>query len=198
LLRGLYEPEPGYEFWVDDKKQELATLNQTVTLFPQEPEIFENTIEYNITLGLPFSEADILSVCEIAQFTEVIKQLPHGINSNIQEKGVNLSGGQKQRLALARGILAAKESEVVLLDEPTSSVDPKTEAKIYEQIFSAFSDKAIISSLHRLHLLHLFDHIYVLSQGSIVAEGNFFDLRDHSAAFQDLWKHQEQIQRKMN
>jgi ABC-type bacteriocin/lantibiotic exporter with double-glycine peptidase domain len=69
-------------------------LAETVTLFPQEPEIFENTIEYNITLGLPFEESDILQVCDVAQFTDVIKQLPNGLQSNIQEKGVNLSGGQ--------------------------------------------------------------------------------------------------------
>jgi len=196
LMRGLYEPEPGSVFLIDGKEHPLDNLNQTVTLFPQEPEIFENTILYNITLGLPVSEEEIKSVCQSAHFTDVIVQLPRGLQSNIQEKGVNLSGGQKQRLALARGILAAKESEVVLLDEPTSSVDPKTESKIYENLFSIFSGKAVLSSLHRLHLLHLFDHIYVLQQGSIVADGTFIELRDHNKAFQDLWRHQEQIHKK--
>lgn len=192
LLRGLYDPQPGMQLTVDGKSYELDTLNETVTLFPQEPEIFENTIAYNVTLGLPFSEADIEEVCESAHFTEVIRQLPLGLESDIREKGVNLSGGQKQRLALARGILAARESEVVLLDEPTSSVDPKTEVMIYSKLFSAFADKAVISSIHRLHLLTHFDYVYVLERGRIVAEGTFEDLRQNSPVFQELWKHQKE------
>ncbi|MEJ0079575.1 MAG: ATP-binding cassette domain-containing protein [Puia sp.] len=83
----------------------------------------------------PFEENEILEVCDTAHFTEVLKQLPKGLQSSIMEKGVNLSGGQKQRLALARGILAAKSSNIILLDEPTSSVDPKTEIQIYEKTF---------------------------------------------------------------
>ena len=196
LLRGLYLPEPGLEMKVDGQPLPLSTLNETVTLFPQEPEIFENTIAYNVTLGLPFSTDDIHEVCETAHFTEVISDLPRGLDSNIQEKGVNLSGGQKQRLALARGILAARESDVVLLDEPTSSVDPKTESIIYSRLFSDFSRKAIVSSLHRLHLLPMFDRIYVLKQGQIVAEGRFDELLHNNLFFQELWKHQEDIQKK--
>ncbi|MFI5157016.1 MAG: ATP-binding cassette domain-containing protein, partial [Chitinophagales bacterium] len=196
LMRGLYEPEPGLEMQVDGKDYSFGTLNQTVTLFPQEPEIFESTIAYNLTLGLPFPEAELDEVCSCAHFTEVILQLPRGLESNIQEKGVNLSGGQRQRLALARGILAAKESDVVLLDEPTSSVDPKTESMIYENLFRMFSQKAMVSSLHRLHLLPLFDYIYVLDKGSIVAEGQFEDLRHSSEAFRALWKHQEEVAKK--
>jgi ABC-type multidrug transport system fused ATPase/permease subunit len=192
LLRGLYDPQPGLELTVDGQPYELDTLNETVTLFPQEPEIFENTIAYNVTLGLPFSEADINEVCESAHFTDVIRQLPQGLESDIREKGVNLSGGQKQRLALARGILAARESEVVLLDEPTSSVDPKTEAMIYRKLFKAFSDKAVISSIHRLHLLAQFDYVYVLQQGVIVDEGTFEQLLEKSTIFQELWRHQKE------
>lgn len=191
LLRGLYNPEPGMELTVDGKPFELATINETVTLFPQEPEIFENTIAYNITLGLPFTGQQIMEVSESAHFTDVIHHLPKGLESDIREKGVNLSGGQRQRLALARGILAANESDVVLLDEPTSSVDPKTEAMIYQKMFKAFENKALISSMHRLHLLYQFDYIYVLRQGRIVAEGTFEYLRGHSPVFQELWKHQK-------
>jgi ATP-binding cassette subfamily B protein len=202
LLRGLYQPEPGFGIEVEtepprrggpsgDTRAWLDRLNEAVTLFPQEPEIFENTIAYNITLGLPFSEAEIMEVCDSAHFTEVIQNLPQGLASDIREKGVNLSGGQKQRLALARGVLAARDSSIVLLDEPTSSVDPRTEAMIYDGLFSAFHDKAIISSIHRLHLLPRFDYIYVLHQGRIAAEGSFEDLRAHNPIFRDLWRHQE-------
>ena len=196
LLRGLYEPQPGIELRVDGQPSKLSAVNETVTLFPQEPEIFENTIAYNITLGLPFDEMEINEVCNAAHFSEVIQQLPRGLESSIMEKGVNLSGGQKQRLALARGILAAKESDIVLLDEPTSSVDPKTEANIYKKLFAEFEDKAIVSSLHRLHLLWMFDYVYVLQRGSIIDQGTFEYLRANSPVFQDLWRHQEEVLKK--
>jgi ATP-binding cassette, subfamily B, bacterial len=185
-------PHPAHH---PDTRAWLDRLNEAVTLFPQEPEIFENTLAYNITLGLPFTEKEIMQVCESAHFTEVIQQLPQGLESDIREKGVNLSGGQKQRLALARGILAARDSALVLLDEPTSSVDPRTEALIYEGLFKAFADKAVISSIHRLHLLPHFDYIYVLHQGRVVAEGTFNHLRDNSPIFQDLWRHQQDANR---
>jgi len=192
LLRGLYVPEEGMKLELNGAPIGLDRLNEAVTLFPQEPEIFENTIAYNITLGLPFSDEEILQVCAGAHFTEVVEQLPMGLASDIREKGVNLSGGQKQRLALARGILAARDSELILLDEPTSSVDPRTEALIYEGLFKVFSDKAIVSSMHRLHLLPRFDHIYILEQGRIADEGSFSYLRDNSVIFQELWKHQKE------
>ena len=192
LLRGLYDPQPGTEITVDGSNGvAINSITGSVTLFPQEPEIFENTIEHNITLGLPFTENEIMEVCETAHFTEVVGQLPKGLQSNIQEKGVNLSGGQKQRLALARGILAAKSSDIILLDEPTSSVDPKTEIQIYEKLFHECKGKAIISSLHRLYLLSYFDYVYILKNGHVVASGTFLDLKKNSAIFNELWRHQE-------
>lgn len=196
LLRGLYEPREGVRILIDDAPGAVEQINESVTLFPQEPEIFENTLAYNITLGLPFPEEEIMQVCETAHFTDVIEQLPQRLESDIREKGVNLSGGQKQRLALARGILAARDSELVLLDEPTSSVDPRTESLIYEGLFNAFSDKAIISSIHRLHLLARFDYVYVLDHGRIIAQGTFEHLRDHDPAFQEMWRHQKEATRR--
>jgi len=187
LLRGLYDAEKSVSLEVDKKPGfPLEIISQTVTLFPQDPEIFENTIAYNITLGLPFSNEEILAVCQTAQFASVIEKLPNGLDSNIQEKGVNLSGGQKQRLALARGVLAARSSDIILLDEPTSSVDPKTEALIYDHMFEEFKDKAVLSALHRLHLLPKFDYIYILKDGALIGEGTFEDLNQNSIIFQDL------------
>jgi ATP-binding cassette subfamily B protein len=192
VLRGLYDAEPGICITIDERiETDTARLAESITLFPQEPEIFENTIEHNITLGLPFDKKDIDEVCQTAHFAEVVKQLPNGLQSGIQEKGVNLSGGQKQRLALARGILAARSSEIVLLDEPTSSVDPKTEVKIYEKLFKACEGKAVASTLHRLYLLTYFDYVYILQDGHIAGEGTFADLKQHSTLFNDLWRHQE-------
>jgi ABC-type multidrug transport system fused ATPase/permease subunit len=168
----------------------MDSINESTTLFPQEPEIFENTIRYNITLGLPCKDDEIKRVCEIAHLNEVISQMPEGLMTDIREKGVNLSGGQKQRLALARGVLAAKDSNIILLDEPTSSIDPKTEYHIYERLFKAFSDKVVISSIHRLHLLENFDYIYILDKGKIIDQGSFHQLLADSDVFKSMWSHQ--------
>lgn len=191
VLRGLYPAQPGISIRIDGVEYPIETLDEKVTQFPQEPEIFENTIAYNVTMGLPATEHDIRLVCDIARFNEVIEQLPHGLQTDIKEKGVNLSGGQKQRLALARGILATKDSEIILLDEPTSSVDPKTEAVIYEKLFDVFKEKALVSSMHRLHLLDQFDYVYILDSGRIVDEGSFAELMLRSESFRTLWKHQQ-------
>ncbi len=193
VLRGLYPATEGTEVRADGILQEegLSRIAATVTLFPQEPEIFENTIEYNITLGLPYTRDEIERICKKVRFDEVLRLLPKGLESNIAEKGVNLSGGQKQRLALARGVLAAKESEIVLLDEPTSSIDPKTEMLIYEQLFEECSNKVVVSALHRLHLLRHFDYIYVMDRGRVVSEGSLSYLLENSPDFIELWKHQQ-------
>ena len=159
------------------------------TLIPQDPEIFENTIKYNISFGVEELEKDLLSAIKMASLEKLIDNLPHGLNTDIREKGVNLSGGEKQRLALARGIIASKQSSILLLDEPTSSVDTQNEELIYKRIFQQFNDRCIISSLHRLHLLAMFDYIYVMSNGQIVQEGTLDDLQgDKSGLFWELWE----------
>ena len=98
-----------------------------------------------------------------------------------------MSGGEKQRLALARGLLACKDKSIVLLDEPTSSIDIANELLIYQNIFLEFSGKAIVSSIHRLHLLPLFDTIYFFNEGKIIASGAFGELLENSAEFKELW-----------
>jgi len=192
MLRGLYSPQSGNTVTIDERIGiPFEMLGNNLTLIPQEPEIFENTIRYNITLGLHFTEEEVMHACEAARFTDVIHQLPHGLDTFIQEKGVNLSGGQKQRLALARGILAARASDIVLMDEPTSSIDPRNEKLVYQNLFKAFKNKAVVSSLHRLHLLSQFDYIYILRHGAVVDEGSFEELKRYSLVFKELWEHQQ-------
>lgn len=188
LLRGLYQPAD-VEVWVDNRKREegLAALSSLTTLIPQEPEIFENTILYNITVGIPYTEQELEEVIRVACFDQVVKELPQGMNTDIREKGVNLSGGQKQRLALARGLFAAKESSILLLDEPTSSVDSLTEAQIYKNIFASFKNVTVISSIHRLHLLELFDWVYVMEEGKAMEQGSFQELIAKRGYFYSIW-----------
>jgi ATP-binding cassette, subfamily B, bacterial len=190
-LRGLYQANAGTVTVNERTEVPVESIAGNVTLIPQEPEIFENTIRYNITLGLPFGDAEVFEACEAAKFADVLHQLPYGLETHMQEKGVNLSGGQKQRLALARGILAAKVSDIILMDEPTSSVDARTEKQVYQNLFGAFEGKAVVSSLHRLHLLSLFDYVYILKDGKVADEGPFEDLKRYSLVFKDMWEHQK-------
>jgi len=188
LLRGLDNPESGQVF-IDNKHYPdgFNRIKNEVTLIPQDPEIFNNTIKYNITMDLPTAEKDFKKVIELAKFSPVIPRLPNGIETNVLEKGVSLSGGEKQRLALARGLLAAKDSPLLLMDEPTSSVDTLNEVKIYENIFREFKDKTIISALHRLHLLKYFDYIYIFDKGKIVSQGTLEEIKK-TPLFKKIWR----------
>ncbi|MBI2102260.1 ABC transporter ATP-binding protein [Candidatus Woesearchaeota archaeon] len=189
VMRDIYHQKSG-NISLDGK--ELPTgfryISTMISLIPQEPEIFATTIKENITFGAKYSREEIRKYTDMATCTEVIGQLPRGLQSSLVEKGVNLSGGQKQRLALARGLMASEDKEIILLDEPTSSVDVKNELSIYQNIFKAFKEKTIISSVHRLHLLSLFDTIYYFRNGTIIYSGTFDQLLRESKSFQNLWE----------
>lgn len=189
LLRGLQQPEKAAvlaDGCVLD--QGLKHLAHSTTLMPQDPEIFADTIRFNITFGMEANDEEIMRAMRIARFDNVLARLPLGLDTNIAEKGVNLSGGEKQRLALARGVFFAKESEIILMDEPTSSVDTANERLIYSELLKQFSDRCLISSIHKLHLLELFDHIYVLSNGRIVESGDFKTLIEKDAVLASMWR----------
>lgn len=188
LLRGLHRPD-SVKVYCDGKKLKkgLRHLEDYCTLIPQEPEIFNNTIEYNITLGVHTDRKQLAEVIELACLSDLIARLEKGLKTSVLEKGVSLSGGEKQRLALARGLLAAKSSQILLLDEPTSSVDVENELKIYQNIFEAFGDKVIISAVHSLHLLRNFDYVYMFKESRLIAEGDFTTLLNDEN-FKVLWE----------
>ncbi len=188
LLRGLYSPESGKVFCNGKKIEKgFSSLKKHITLIPQEPEIFNDTIKNNITMGIRTKKEDLFESIKMAQLSAVIKRLEKGLDTNVLERGVSLSGGEKQRLALARGLLAAKRSDIVLLDEPTSSVDSENEMNIHDNIFSKFKGKTIISSIHRLHLLNKFDKIYLFERGKIVASGTLEEIK-MNPKFHRIWK----------
>lgn len=190
VLHGLYESVEA-NLSLD---QRIKTSNNFVDLaletmlVPQEPEVFSSTIRENITLGLSYPCGEISRVTDLAQFTDVIKQLPNGLDSVINEKGVNLSGGQKQRLALARAVLFARNKDIILLDESTSSVDPENESLIYENILKEFSEKTIIASIHKMNLLKYFNRILIFENGKIVDSGTFKELVEHNEKFKKGWE----------
>ncbi len=188
ILRGLYQPT-SVTVTLDRKKLPKAfqSMQDDIALIPQAPEIFATTIRENITMGIDRSDDDIVRYTGLARFASVIDRLPNGLASSIVEKGVNLSGGEKQRLALARGLMASEDKSIILLDESTSSVDAHNEAGIYENIFSTYRDKTIIASIHRLHLLRMFDTIHLFDKGQIIATGNFDTLLATSPLFATMW-----------
>jgi ABC-type multidrug transport system fused ATPase/permease subunit len=187
LLRGLYDAQ-NVRLAIDDEVfSSLTPLSGFTTLIPQDSEVFENTVRYNLTLGTYVPEEIIEQALSIAAFDEVLPKLPRGIDTDIRERGVNMSGGQKQRLALARGLIAAQNSTLLLLDEPTSSVDSATESAIFDRLFKLFADKTIIASVHRLHLLPRFDHIIMMQNGEIIEQGDFTELLARQGAFARMW-----------
>lgn len=188
LLRGLHSPS-NVSVYCDGKKlkEGLKHIHESCTLIPQEPEIFNNSIEYNITLGAKVNQKQLAEVIKLTKMDTLIARLKNGLKTNVLEKGVSLSGGEKQRLALARGLLAAKNSQFLLLDEPTSSVDVENELQIYQNIFKAFPNKVVVSAIHSLHLLRHFDYIYMFKDSQLVAEGSF-SLMLEDDNFKVLWE----------
>ncbi len=189
VVRDLYCPK-SIHLKVDgqDLSDGFESISQAISLVPQNPEIFATTIIENITLGAEYEMDFVKKYTDMACFTEVADKLPKKFDTSIKEKGVNLSGGQQQRLALARGLLASHNKDIVLLDEPTSSLDTATEMEVYKNIFKEFEGKTVISTIHRLHLLPLFQKIYFFSEGRIVGAGTLSDLLSSNKQFNVLWQ----------
>lgn len=196
LIRGLYHTQNARITLVNcgskskSNQSEISNFDQIsegISLIPQDPELFTATIRENITMGIYCNDETLKHFMDAACFTDVVNRLPNKLDSSIKEKGVNLSGGEKQRLALCRGLLASVDKEIIMLDEPTSSVDSRNEMKIYTNIFKMSKGKTIISSIHRLHLLPLFDTIYFFDKGKIIASGSLGELLENSAEFKKLW-----------
>lgn len=156
-------------------------------LIPQEPEIFSGSLIYNLTMGEEFNQEMISFFVSLCKLNPVLEKLPNSWYSSLAEKGLNLSVGEKQRVALARGLLRAGEKDVLLLDEPTSSLDPKTEKEIFLGILYHFSNRTVFSSCHRLNLIPLFDRIVFMAQGVILEVGSFGELMEQRGHFFRAW-----------
>ena len=187
VLAGLYSAD-AVALSVDGvARPDLRDLSAIATLIPQEPQIFDSTIHQNITMGIDYPAGEVVRACRLAQMAPVLETLPAGLDTAISEGGVNLSGGQRQRLALARGILAAQSSGLVMLDEPTSSVDPATELRIYDALLGEFRDACVVSAIHRLHLLPRFDTVVLMEAGRVVDTGTMDELLARQPLFQAMW-----------
>jgi ABC-type multidrug transport system fused ATPase/permease subunit len=156
-------------------------------LVPQEPEIFSETVDYNIKFDQDFSKEQMRKAVELCRIDHILEKLSSGWDSHLEEAGLNISVGERQRLALARGILRVPGKNILLLDEPTSSLDPLTEKQIFAGILHEFRDLCVITACHRLALVPLFDTIIYVKDGRIEEIGSFPELRSAGRGFSAAW-----------
>jgi ABC-type transport system involved in Fe-S cluster assembly fused permease/ATPase subunit len=171
LLTRLYDPTAGAvmldgvdlrDYRVDDVRRQFAVVQQ-------DPVLFSVSIAENIAYAVPeASREQIVAAAEAANAHEFIQRLPQGYETMVGERGVMLSGGQRQRIALARAFL--KDSPVLILDEPTSAVDPRTEAAILDATLRLMQERTVILVTHRTSLLEGCSTLLVLEGGRVVSE----------------------------
>ena len=170
VLAGLYAPHAGTVV-IDGQPQPWSRLRTIATLIPQETEVFEASVRENLGFGQPFDDEELRAAMHVSTFDDVLKATHGELDTPLSERGFNLSGGQRQRLCLARGVLAAQGSSLLLLDEPTSALDAATEGRVLERIGAAFPDACVIASIHRLSLIDRFDTVVLMEAGKIVDAG---------------------------
>lgn len=187
LLAGLDTPaEAVVSFDAIPAPETASILRGIATLIPQQAEMFDGTVAENLLLGGTASPDAITAALRATCADAFVEGLHGGLAARVVEGGANWSGGQRQRLALARGVLAADGSSLVLLDEPSSALDPETEARVYQGLFEHFADAVVVSSVHRLHLLDRFDQVILMQDGRIEAMGTAWELAQASPLFREM------------
>lgn len=193
LLARMYEPDRGDirangvpidEFDVQQWRSRISTVRQ-------DPHIFNDTLRRNVTVGKRnATRAEIERVCEIAQVTEFLHELPDGYETMLGDQGVKLSGGQRQRVAIARALL--KEADLLILDEATSDLDTALEQRVHDGIESMDRDYAMLVIAHRLSTVTNADRIYTMEDGKIVESGPHEELLSNSSTYSSLYSLQSQ------
>jgi ABC-type bacteriocin/lantibiotic exporter with double-glycine peptidase domain len=180
MLAGLYAGERGTitcdsRFAIVSPEETARFLRSIATLIPQDAEVFAGTLAENLALcesvNGPPARHEFPRALNVASADTFLDASPAGLEQPVAERAANWSGGQRSRIALARGVLAARGSSIVLLDEPTAHLDPSTEAQVYARLFAEFPNACVISSVHRMHLLEKFDEVIVMDAGRVIAQG---------------------------
>lgn len=177
LIPRFYDPQQGRILadGQDLKALDLDAYRRQIGIVYQESFLFSNTVAANIAFGSPHAtQQQIEHAARVASAHDFILALPHGYETVLGESGVDLSGGQRQRLALARALLL--EPPVLILDDPTASVDPKTEHEIVSALRQAMAGRTTFVVANRLSLLRRADVILVLDQGRLVGSGTHEEL----------------------
>lgn len=191
LLLNYYNPQYG-KICID--KYNLKNLNliewrNKIAYVSQQNFIFYGTVRDNLTIGCEkqnLTEAELIEACKIAEIHNFISQLPQGYDTVLETNGENLSGGQIQRVSLARAILS--KPELLILDEPTSSLDSSTEKRIQNNLYKLDTTLLIIS--HRLSVVYDCDNIIVLKNGRLSEQGTHKELLNRKNDYYKLWKNQ--------
>jgi ATP-binding cassette subfamily B protein len=171
LLTRFYDPTAGQILLdgVDLRDYKLADLRNQFAIVLQEPVLFSTSIAENIAYARPgASDRDIITAAKSANAHQFIVDLPNGYDTLVGERGMRLSGGERQRIALARAFL--KDAPILILDEPTSSVDMKTEAGIIEAMERLMKDRTTFMIAHRLSTLETCDVLLVIEDGRFVTQ----------------------------
>jgi len=170
-------------------KTTIASLRKNISLVSQDTTLFDDTIKNNISYANPNADdKEIIEVAKLSFSDEFISKLPNKYDTQIGKNGVRLSGGQKQRLSIARAML--KKSQIILLDEATSSLDSETEDKIQKAINLLTKNRTTLVIAHRLSTILNSDKIYVIDNGSVVDQGKHEELIKNSKIYINFYEKQ--------
>ncbi len=172
LIMGLYSPSEG-SVKLDDldlNQIDPANLRRNIGYVPQDIDLFHGTVRENIALKAPYIPGDeIIRVAAVSGVDNFVNKHPAGFDMKVGERGEGLSGGQRQSIAIARALIMSPP--VLLMDEPSNSMDNATEAELLANLKQEISDRTFILVTHRASLLKLVDRIVVIEQGAVVADG---------------------------
>lgn len=191
LLPRFFDPQKGAVRLdgIDARDILLRDLRRHVALVLQESVLLPTTIAENIAYGSPHASPDEIEAAAcLAGIDEFIQSLPNGYGTEIAESGQNLSGGQRQRIAIARALLTG--APILVLDEPTSSLDPQHEQLITETLRQLKGQRTIVLVSHRLSTVIDCDRVFVLKQGAIAEHGTHQELLSRRGAYYELARHQ--------
>jgi ATP-binding cassette subfamily B protein len=187
LIEGFYPLDAGVLRWAGTDVRELprAALRAQLGYVEQESPVLAGTVRDNLLLAAPAgSDADLWAVLAEVGLTEVVQRSERGLDVPVGDEGVLLSGGERQRLAIARSLLA--RPALLLLDEPTASLDARNEALLRQTLAAAAGERALLVVAHRLSTVLDSDQIVVLDAGRVVARGTHDELVDDSPLYREL------------
>ncbi len=188
LMSKMYEADSG-EVLIDGQNinsLNKETLRKTISLVNQFPYIFDMTIKENLLLAkADATDDEIVDAIKKASLYEFVETLPKGIDTRVGESGIKLSGGQKQRLAIARALL--RNSNIIIFDESTSSLDNFAQEEVKKSIDALKGKSTIIIVAHRLSTIKNVDRIFFLDNGEIVDEGTFDELFERNEKFKAMF-----------
>ena len=171
LIAGMIEPTSGAILidGIDVRQIDPADVRKNIGVMLQDSWLFSGTIRENIQMGYnEYDDEHVLEICKVAGVDDFVGSHPKGYDLEIRERGIGLSGGQKQTINLARSLL--HKPEILLLDEPTSSMDQGTEQKVIGSLREFCKDKTMLIVTHRNPILAIVDRIFVMDNGNIISD----------------------------